>query len=463
MAAKFDQAAVYQVTAICQTPLRTGGNERDPEQILRRWDGRAFLQGTSLTGAFRSWLEDREIYGVFQTDSNSNNSNKQKPSEILLGSQSQSGHLIISDALFQKDAEQHFQPPLRPRLRIDRKTGASDFQGKFDMAHLNCGTKFDFTLTWLGKTEQLPELEIVEQMLTALHTGEILLGAQKSNGFGHVSLTVKKRLFNLRNPEDRKGWLENRVNGTRLNLSENEIRRNVIIKVSGTCNNILCKAGAPSQDDTQDDTQDDKQKSQYTGNLCENGRPVLPGSSIKGAVRSRAEAIANFLKLPSAFTDALFGREAGTSDNGLAGQVFFEDVLLSENQQDRKKIKRIRMNRFTGGVIRKGLFTEEPLCSDISIKLTLPEIPAYCGLLLYALRDLGLGLYNLGSGQAIGRGYIQVQEIQATDRKGRTGTLRFQENDFIKNIELDDPNNLFGQWTQALKEVAPCEIQETVS
>ena len=54
------------------------------------------------------------------------------------------------------------------------------------------GSRLHFTLTWLGREDKVNETDTIEQMLAALHRGEIRLGAQKTNGFGHVRLTVKK-------------------------------------------------------------------------------------------------------------------------------------------------------------------------------------------------------------------------------------------------------------------------------
>ena len=39
-----------------------------------------------------------------------------------------------------------------------------------------------------------------------------------------------------------------------------------------------------------------------------------------------------------------------------------------------------------------GLFNEEPLCSKLTLKITAPADDSVgCGLLVYALRDLGVG------------------------------------------------------------------------
>ena len=126
-----------------------------------------------------------------------------------------------------------------------------------------------------------------------------------------------------------------------------------------------------------------------------------------------------------------------------------EDLRLAQAQT--RKISRIRINRFTGGVIRQGLLMEEPLSTPVRLELSVRQgSDVECALLLYALRDLGLGLYNLGSGGAIGRGYVNVSEIVVTGPEGRQATLRF---DGEQRCQLDDPNNLVADWMQAWKEV----------
>lgn len=49
----------------------------------------------------------------------------------------------------------------------------------------------------------------------------------------------------------------------------------------------------------------------------------------------------------------LFGRGAQDGDNGRAGVICVDDVRM--NDVKKQRIRRIRINRFTGGVIRGGL------------------------------------------------------------------------------------------------------------
>lgn len=423
MAATFTYATVYQVEAVCRTPLRTGGTDGDPEQVLRGRDGRAFVQGSSLAGALRGWLEETP---------------ERSRTEALFGSRELGGHLIVSDALFDGEAEQY----TRPRLRIDADTATGSDGGKFDAAHIGAGARLSFTLTWLGTQETAEqELHTVEQMLAALNAGAIRLGAQKTNGFGQLTLTAKKRTFALKDAQDRRDWLKNKLEGKLLTLPGLEQKQGVRFTVKGRSDNLLVKT-APEYNKTPEGLRS------YTPNLYEGTRILLPGSSIKGAVRSRCAYIAKLMELDHAFVEQYFGRADEDGDNGLPGQVRFEDAQLSDTKC---KISRIRIDRFTGGVFRGGLFTEEPVSSDVTLNITAPEEPKLCALLLYALRDLGLGLYNLGSGWAVGRGQIEVRAIQAAAADGRSAALY---PDGQGGMRMEDPAGLFQSWLEELdKEV----------
>lgn len=416
MAVTYTYAVRYEAEALCRTPLRTGGVDGDPQAVLENRDGTALLQGSSLAGALRAWLT------VVDADM----------AETLFGSRKKAGHLLVSDGVFDQTAERY----TRPRLRINGATGTADDGGKFDVAHIGSGSCFHFSLTWLGLKNSVEELAAVEQMLAALHSGEIRLGAQKSNGFGRVALNVRKQVFDMTDPADRTAWLEDSYRGTPLTLPKVTSARRVTFVVSGQADSLLVKAGAPLEKEG---------GGAYSPNLTEGGRAVLPGSSIKGAVRARVQIIADVLGFPPEKTEALFGRMSANGDNGRAGHVFFEDGRLSDEK--RKQISRIRINRFTGGVIRGGLFTEEPLSCGVEFHISAPDEPAVCGLLLYALRDLGLGLYNLGSGSAIGRGYLSVQEIRITTPGGREASLQF---DGERRCAALDPDGIFRAWLEEI-------------
>lgn len=415
MKATFTYAIIYEVHATCLTPLRTGNAEGDPEAVLRDYKGQPFLQGASLAGRLREFVER----------------NSHKSAGDLFGSKVQAGRLMVSDARFPSDATQN----IRPRLRVNGKTGTAALGGKFDLAHIAAGTSMEFQLTWLGSRELLADTAVIEEALSALHRGDIRLGAQKSNGFGRVNLCVTKYCYDMSELQDRDAWLsDNRNHGQNLPLSETDGSNCVKFSVKAKADAILIKSSTSIHTDSGSIIQ----------NLIEQNNAIIPGSSVKGAVRSRVEAISQFVGISEDLVNNLFGRMAGPDDNGLPGRILFSDGKMKVNS---KTISRIRIDKFTGSVIRGGLLTEAPVYGDLELEICVPEESIACALVTYALRDLGLGLYSLGSGRAIGRGYLHVQSITATCPDGRTAQMVFDENRIV-HITGDDA--LFNGWIQAL-------------
>ena len=84
------------------------------------------------------------------------------------------------------------------------------------------------------------------------------------------------------------------------------------------------------------------------------------------------------------------------------------------------------------------------MCSQLRLRVSAPaDCPAGCALLLYALRDLGLQLYTLGSGDAVGRGRIDVESVDIASPDGRTAGLTF---DGERNCKVSDPSGLIAGW-----------------
>lgn len=413
----FTLAVVYHVQATSCTPLRSSDALGNVDVVLRTPQGQAYLQGSSLAGA----LKDYALKNLGESRT-----------AAILGSTKGSGSLIVSDALFSPDARQE----MRPRLRINGHSASADDRGKYDIAHMAAGSRFSFELTWLGTEQTEAETKDVEQLLSALNSGLILLGGQKSNGFGRVELAVTRQRYNLMDDTDRTSWLERKFNGEPICLSEIQPENIVTFILHGQADRILVKDSAPVQ----------KEEGSVFVNLTENGQPVLPGSSIKGAVRGQVKRIAGYLGIGDERVNALFGRGAEENDQGIAGRVRFEDVSLSPYKQ---KISRIRINRFTGGVMNTGLFNEEPLCSKLTLKITAPADDSVgCGLLVYALRDLGSGMYNLGSGDAIGQGYLKGDRLEIEVLSGERAAICFDEDG---GCSLEDADGLIQKWMQAVR------------
>lgn len=411
----FSYVVKYEIKAVCETPLRSG--VENTETVLKRHDGCAMIQGTSISGSLRNFLENEKGKNI---------------AEKIFGTQEKQSRVIISDGIF--DIKTVFET--RPRLRIDGKSGSVKKGAKFEIAHISVGSEFNFNLTWLGEKETLDEISIIEGLLSAINSGYICFGAQKTNGFGRVKLTVKRCDYDMYIKEQRENWIYDKFEGKILSLPQFKPYKNKIsFDVEGYADKILIKSS---------DLHTIGKKT-VVGNIKESNGYVLPASSIKGAIREQVYKIATLLGIPE-YVDELFGRDSSNhNDNGKAGKVYFEDIKLEENTS---VISRIRINKFTGGVIRNGLFSEEPISSKINFTVTLDaENNVGCGLILYALRDLGLGLYSLGSGSSIGRGFITVSNIKAITTQGENVKISFNN----ANVEyVEDNFGLIDKWFQSI-------------
>ena len=257
-------------------------------------------------------------------------------------------------------------------------------------------------------------------------------------------LQVRKRLYDLREAAARAAWRDGAEGGDLLELPAVRAADGVAFALTGMADSLLVRAAAVEYRGGG--------RRSVTPNLEEGGAPVLPAASIKGAVRARAEMIARAAKLPDRCMDALFGRGPQSGENshdrdaGVAGSVRFEDARFfrTEKAGDQPHTHRPLYRRRHP---RRTVHRRTPVRRGLPARGRARE-PLGCALLLYALRDLGLGLYNLGSGGAIGRGCLRVKRLEARHADGRTASLRFAG----AGCEASDPDGLFAEWMRAWKE-----------
>lgn len=410
MKATFTKAIRYLVDVVCESPLRTGGSAKDMQKILTDADRHPFLQGTSLAGAFRSWREDPDLFA--DTD--------------------HASPLMFSD-LRLEDAE----PVLRPRLRINSVTGTAATGAKFDVAAVPVGTRGSFQLVWTGDSDPAEMAERIEAYLAALNVGEITLGALKANGFGRVRVSANRRIYDMTRPEDLEAWfLGAEVTDAEPITLSTRMEQNVLFTVTAHAPSILVKASGRVHS---------YGKTKFV-QMRESGRPITPGSSLKGAIRGQMARICTFFGYQPADLERLFGHENRRDVGGTAGVLRFSDGILTGEKL--VSTPRIRINRLTGGIMPTALFTDESVAASLKFEIRIPaDRSAGCALLLYALRDLGLGLYELGSGTSVGRGRLESLhvQIQGPDAQAQ---LRCTKD----GVELTDASGLVSGWERALKE-----------
>ena len=402
MKASFDRALRYDVQIVCETPLCCGGTQASGDAVQHYYDGVAFLQGTSLAGAFRRWRDDPELFG---------HGRKSSP-------------LIVSDLVFESN-----QVAVRPHLKLNPATGEPMSRGFLTTA-MRVGTLGSFRLTWRGTGDWKPVAQSIEAYFAALEGGLIRLGAKRNNDFGRVSVRdLRRKAYDLTDPADRRDWLEDTPPVEQL-LVEPLRAQEVVFDVRADFEILRTKAAQwqnPSENHYVKATP-----------VRENGRSVIPSSSIKGVMRVQMTRIAGQFGMEEQI-DEILGYP------GRSGRVTFSDGHFQGPEQKRLH-KRIRINRLTaclmGGVLTCGTTTGGQLCWQI-------RVPGCgerdCALVLFALRDLGLGLYTLGEGRALGWG--RAENLQVTVR-GPQGTAFLRCGD--GSVNLEDPTGMTKKWMRAL-------------
>lgn len=440
----YDKVIKYTVKAECREPLHIGSVQEERTGILvHPVLDQPFLQATGLAGAFRdffSYDEDlqKELFGtqekVFDTEKQEEVSGTKKQSKV-------SGSRVrFSDGFFDRAA---VYTELRPRVRIDRKTGtcqAVQIKGsgissgqKFEMEYVAAGSVFGFDI-YLYEKEKSYQKEI-ERALSALQSGSIQLGGQKSNGCGYVSLqSVKKSEYDMKDKDDRRMWADetkqaNEIQPELVKAAETADNRTHFMLTGKTKGSILVKALCVKDydQDAPDAENIRNHKQEY----------IIPASSVKGAIRSRMEKICAYKGMGSEIIDMIFGKNDAGEQKGNLGCVRFYDCVIGDIEENDRmpSQKRIHIDKFTGGVMYSGLFSEKAAYGTIKLEVDITgdgDAKAK-GLLLLALRDLAVGIMPLGGGSSIGRGYIDGKALTMKD-----GAQQMAEIDFINNKITDD-------------------------
>ncbi|HIK42618.1 RAMP superfamily CRISPR-associated protein [Thermoleptolyngbya sp. M55_K2018_002] len=473
MARKIDARYIITGTLIAESPLHVGGVNNDPMVDLTlavNGAGDYYIPGTSLAGALRGWME--ELEGDSQIIS------------MLWGprlgqngrTQSDDGHaswVLIEDAVIQGDV----QTELRDGVGIDRFGGSAAEYIKFDRAILPKGSKLKLQITLDRVTESRLALndaawvlvcQLWAGLLRSLQEGELSLGAAKTRGLGTVKLEeleVKEQLFN-----SRAGILA-LLKGESGNSSIFDLEANTPRKARPALTvTIDWEPISPLMAKAEREGIAVDMLPLVSG-IGDHVAFVLPGSSIKGALRTQAERIVRtvcpafnhaaatkpvdskkaFLQqVEVPLIENLFGKAAKTEDKQQLGRMgalsvadCYADYEISGQQWEKVQTAKdsaellqalkeaklhdvqqafhVAIDRWTGGAADQFLYsTLEPMgvqWQPIALRLNLSRLEGAdlqkqgVALLLLVLRDLIQGRIPLGYGVNRGMGAIAIKSI----------------------------------------------------
>lgn len=430
---KYEKVIKYLVTAVCTQPLHIGSASGDKEEVLvHPTDGRPFIQASSISGVLRQYSV--AIHGDKQAERLFGASRFEEDANSLDGA----SKVRFGDGRF---CGEHVMLELRPRVKINSESGTCDagsIKGtdrqaghKFNMEYIGAGAMFQFPIYLYDESLR----ENLEEILSAVYQEDVQFGGQKSNGCGFIRLKhLKRKIFNMKEGNDRKDWAdEETLPDQAYEDILSEMKRRTpkkpaaayeITVTGSTEGELLVKSIAVEEygENAPDSMNIRNAEREY----------IVPGSSLKGAVRSQMEKIARYIDSDHIIRET-FGDTGSLTGEGKAGNiVFYDTVVGNRKDNDRARIKnRIHIDKFTGGVMHGGLFNEKNVSGKVTFRIVIHDRnnpDGTCGLLLMALRDLAVGVMSVGSGYSVGKGIIDVDHIVVCDRKNAgEATITFGE------------------------------------
>ncbi|MBV9381317.1 MAG: hypothetical protein JO242_11670 [Streptosporangiaceae bacterium] len=423
------------------TALRVGGWAH--LLVARDGLGRIVIPGTSLAGALRAWL------GTVAGPAGSPLFDATALGKVF-GNLEQGGQdeelcrVRVDDAVVVGDTLLE----IRDGVGIDRDTGAAAAGLLYQHEVIPPHTLLAVRIT-ASQTSDDPERvgEALRLLVTALAEGRIALGAARTRGLGRVRLTGARHVrIDLTDRAQVLAWLCGQVLPTpdagagagpvvvadsRLSI---EIRWSPVTPVMVQASTV----NEPEAESDRDPVDIVPLQAMCSGSDSR-ARLILPGSSVKGVLRSHAERIMRTLlgiaDLPGKWlgqvndprltaVQVLFGAAGDHSGqdggSGQQGALSVNDCYGDMTAE--RVVTHTAVDRWTGGAAENLLFSvQEPAAADWEpMRMSLDTHRVSSGenennhaiaLLLLVLRDLADGWLALGFGGTRGRGAVSVAEI----------------------------------------------------
>ena len=510
----------YELTVhlVTDSPLHSGGidevvdRSRDPKEratVARRFArdglGRPVLTGRSVKGALRAacqrfreehgdavGLTERELRQLWGDDGT-----RGAGSAAPLRASAITVHTVeLPTEGCQRDKEHKIVLPTRMGNAIDRYWGSAGDTALFEHEYLPRGKELALTITaeaGLPDGVEVPQGDVappgpeqVEKLFALIigliKDGRVAFGGRQNAGWGRVALSDSEKAWTLTKaePGSRTGleeWLSG-AGGRLVDVDPVDCGGNGRMRIEITWDSPtgILVAEPPQDDDSQEDSdagaadgsageaedadsEETKPARPLRAGPEETDPIVLPGSSVRGALRTRATRIARTILLakkdPNTEADwsGAGVHEQLVQDPSLVRDLFGStthrgaltvlDTLAAKDGPSRK-VTHNAGDRWTGGVADGALYSEEVYDStwnSIVLELDLDRLltnakagleetsgredsqgedrsrAAFC-LLGLVLAELAAGTLPLGSRGTRGMGQVEVKAIAVTGGKG---------------------------------------------
>jgi len=431
-----------RITIENTTPLSIGIGRGDGLQdalVVLDANGFPALPGSSLAGVLRHLSEDcwgqkktGQLFGFVEDDGQSSrlevgwghiHSGKDVPVCGLLGED-----VLQEDEILKVLIERPL--PIREGVRINGR-GVAEDSGKFDRSYLAPGYRFSFDLL-LWDEEASPDWK---KLLELINSPFFRLGGMTHRGFGAFKMVrLMGGEFDLRNSDDLDRYSQISPFHSKF-LQEipipqsSRVCHEIEIFITPEPGGFLFGAGSVPMGSSSGKVADSLPLSEVHITWEENGAVISPrrdivisASSVKGALAHRVAYHHN--RLEGRFDDhaldaednpavhELFGVAKNREQASQPGRVWLDDIYFSIDGTKLKKQIHNSIDRFTGGVIKGALFSEEIVHDQRMFTMKCRIADKKYGnnvleALKYSLQDLVQGRLALGAGASRGHGYFQ--------------------------------------------------------
>lgn len=381
------------------TGTETRTNDRNRLRLRRTPDGTVHLPGTTVAGSLRAHCRESGLDDLFgdpwpKADDQEEAST---PSAIQ----------VVGTVYRPVEG---VEPQAHARTSIDRFRGAARVHTFHNVEQLPPGTEFDVMLRWND-----PDRDSLNHFLRALTTWHPRLGRGVTSGSGRCALVGWGRAdYDLDTPEGLLAWLRDTGPDSFPEPTNPPKTRkdDPFISVHMSIVDALLCFGRTSTDEG---------GNEYTSPYrSPDGSYWIPGSTLKGVLRSRAEYICRVTgadvcddaKCGQCLPCTLFGYS--NDDQRKAGAVIVESAPITKVQTARRP--HVAIDRFTGGARDEALYRDEvlvtgqfPLVIRRRPDLADEDVGITGKLLLKAvIADLDEGLVGIGSSTTAGYGTVRV-------------------------------------------------------
>ena len=408
----------YKINLVNLTPLKIGNGKDELDLLIDKNTQKPIILGSSIAGAVKNYLVDLNLKDdVNKYLGKEDESDKDRESKIY-----------IADAYGNE-----FKLSTRTGIKRSYKYGTSEDKKKYDIDFIDSDTEFElnFKLFAKDKNELEAEDNLIKNVVEGFKSGNLRLGANKMSGFGKFDVKkVQVRDLDLKQRKDLLSYIMNDKDYATLKLDKfKDIGNEGYIEFDfegSIIDSMIVKQYLM-----------DEKEADCINMINSKEESIIPGTTIKGFFREYNTKILNTLGLE----DKLFLIEDiyGTDPNRKTqthtiGKVLTSDVVIKNPKYC--VYNRIKVDRFTGGVMTGGKFDEERVQGDLNFRVSLKKLEennkAAVGLILLTFRDLGLSKLTIGSSSSIGAGRIKGSKLTVKDND-KVVEIKFEDEKLICN------------------------------